>query len=93
MNDPTSNLEQAQRRGGAVGKGGVLATTIRRCACVSALILLLLTIGAGSMPSRETGAQEFTLQTLSKPAWADTSADKELVDEGVLSTRARHKTH
>ena len=56
MNDPTSILEQARRRGGAAGKGGVVATTIRRCACVSALILLLLTIGVGSMPSRETGS-------------------------------------
>jgi hypothetical protein len=91
MNDPTSILEQVQRRSDAAAERSVMAATRRLCVCV--LVLLFLTIGAGSMPSREAGAQEFTHQAISKPAWAGTSADQELVAEGVLSTRARHKTH
>ena len=95
MNDPTSILERARRRSNTTGKEGVMATTTRRCACVLALVLLFLTVGVESTPGRETGAQGFTLQTTSKPARADTlaGADPELVDEGTLSTRTRHKTH
>jgi len=74
MNDPTSILERARRRGDAAGKSGVVAATTRRCACVLTLVLLFPTIGVGSTPGRETGAQGFTLQTASKSAWADTSA-------------------
>jgi len=89
-----------------------MMTTARRCAYVTALILVFLIIGVGGVPSSETRAQEsltlehglfvhgFTLPTVGEPASANTLArsNQELVDEcgcyeGVLFTRARHKTH
>jgi hypothetical protein len=100
MNDPTPILERARRRSNTTGKASVMATTTRRCACVLALVLLFLTVGVGSTPSRESGGRGFTLQTTSNPAWADTlaDADSDRADEcgyyeGALSTRARFKTH
>ena len=84
MNDPTSILGQIRKQG--------YATTARRGACVLAFVLLFLTLGG--VPGRETGAQGFALQATSKPAQADTLADRALVDGGeLLSTRMRHKTH
>lgn len=100
MNDPTSVAEQAQRRTDAAGKLRGMMTTTRRCACVTALILVFLVIGVGGMPSSETRVQEsltvepghfvhgLTLPTFVKSASADTLAGAE-----QISTRARHKTH
>ncbi len=109
MNNPTSVAEQAQRRTDAAGKRGGMMTTARRCAYVMALILMLLVGGVPRNEARaqesltlEPGlfVHGLTLPTMGKPASADTlaGADQELVDEcssyeGVLSTRARHKTH
>ena len=97
MNNPTSILEQAQRRIGAAGKWGAMVTTTRRCVCALALMLLFLAVGVGSALSGEARTQEslplvpnlfdygLTLQTMGNPAWADTltGADQ----------RARFKTH
>ena len=100
MNEPTSILERARWRSNTTGKAGLTATTTRRCACVLALVLLFLTVGVGSTPSRETGAQWFTLQATGDPARADTLSDADLERGneggyyvGALSTRARFKTH
>jgi hypothetical protein len=57
MNDPTSVAEQAQRRTDAAGKLRGMMTTTRRCACVTALILVFVVIGVGGMPSSETRVQ------------------------------------
>jgi hypothetical protein len=95
MNDPTSVAEQAKRRTDAAGKLRGMMTTTRRCACVTALILVFLVTGVGGMPSSETRVQEsltlepglfvhgLTLPTLSKSASADTlaGADQELMNE------------
>src|SRR5919206_2314855 len=94
MNDPNLVAEQVQRRTSAAGKLGGMMTTIRRCACVAALILLFLVLGVGGVSS-ETRAQEsltlepglfdhgLTLPTVGEPASANTLAgvDQELVDE------------
>jgi hypothetical protein len=94
MNDPNLVAEQVQRRISAAGKRGGMMTTIRRCACVTALILLFLVLGVGGVSS-ETRAQEsltlepglfdhgLTLPTVGEPASANTLAgvDQELVDE------------
>jgi hypothetical protein len=105
MNDPTSVAEQAQRRIDASEKRGEIMTTAKRCAYVTVLILVFLVIGVRGVPNSETKAQEpltlelglfeFTLPTMGEPASANTlaGADQELVSEGVMLTRARHKTH
>ena len=95
MNGPTSILGQVPKQGGGARKEGLAAATARRSAGVVALMLLFLTVGIGSVPDRDTGAGEFTLQATTKPAQADTLAgtDQDLVDEDLLSTRTRHKTH
>ena len=94
MNDPTPVAEQVQRRISAAGKRGGMMTTIRRCACATALILLFLVMGVGGVSS-ETRAREsltlepglfdhgLTLPTVGEPASANTLAgvDKEQVDE------------
>ena len=94
MNEPTFVAEQVQRRIGAAGKRGGMLTTIRRCAYVTALILLFLVLGVGGVSS-ETSAQEsltlepglfdhaLTLPTVGEPASANTlaGADQDLVDE------------
>jgi hypothetical protein len=71
-------------------------TTTRRFACVLALVLLISTIGVGSKPNLESGAQGFARQAEARPAEADTPAG-EMVDgngyENLLSTTTRHKTH
>jgi hypothetical protein len=95
MNDPTSVAEQAQRRTDAAGKLRGMMTTTRRCACVTALILVFLVIGVSGMPSSETRVQEsltlepglfvhgLKLPTVGKSASADTlaGADQKLMDE------------
>jgi hypothetical protein len=98
MNDPTSVAEQARRRTDAAGKRVGLKTTARRCAYVTALILVLLIMGVGGVPIGETWSQE--LPTAGWSAEADTlaRADQDPVDEsghyeGVLLASARHKTH
>jgi hypothetical protein len=94
MNNPTSILEQTQRRIGAAGKWRAMVTTTRRCVCALALVLLFLAVGVGSAPSREARTQEslplvpvlfdygLTLQTMGNPAWADTlaGADQERME-------------
>jgi len=84
MNDPTTILEQARRK-------GVMAA--KRCVCMLALVLLFLAASVGGVPNRETGGQELTLQFMGGPALADTLASADQDYEGMLSTRARHKTH
>jgi hypothetical protein len=95
MNDPNSVAEQARRRPDAARKRGGMMTTARRCAYVTALILVFLVMGVGG----EARAQE--LPTVERATSADTlaRADQELVDEcgcyeGKFSTSLiRHKTH
>jgi hypothetical protein len=94
MNDAPSVAEQVQRRISAAGKRGGMMTTIRRCACATALILLFLVMGVGGVSS-ETRAREsltlepglfdhgLTLPTVGESASANTLAgvDQEQVDE------------
>ena len=55
MNNPTSSLEQAQRRIGAAGMMGRVRGAI---VCVLALILLFLTVGVGVRSNRDISAAE-----------------------------------
>jgi len=84
MNDPLTVLEQARRR-------RVMA--MKRCVCVSALILLFLAALVGGVPNIETGGQESTLQFGGRPALADTLASADQYYDGIISTRARFKAH
>jgi hypothetical protein len=93
MNEPTSILEQARRRGNSRKRRDVATAATRRGAAVLALVVLLLTTGVGSMPNMETGAQGLELGMASKPARAETPTDEGAYSEELLSVRSRHKTH
>jgi hypothetical protein len=103
MNEPIAILELAHRRIGAAGWRGAIVTTMRRCVCVLAMVLLFLATGVGSMPSSETPIlynHGLKLQALGNPARADTLAgsdqerrDKYDSNDGVFSTQARFKAH
>ena len=69
-----------------------VAATTRRFACVLVLVLLFSTMGVGSMPGHEAGAQGSALQVASRPAQAE-MVDEDGYHENQLSTMTRHKTH
>ena len=85
-----------------------MVTAMRRCACISVLVLLFLAVGVGGVPEYGTAPQEaaplklfplnygWTLEAGVDPASADTLSDaaqESASHEGMLSTRARFKTH
>ena len=93
MNNPTSSLEQAQRRIGAAGMMGRVRGAI---VCVLALILLFLTVGVGvrSISAAEarfapTGIVAPTTATLSP----DPNSDGGNEDVALVTLRARFKAH
>jgi hypothetical protein len=108
MDDPTPVLGRAQHRLGTARKERAVVTAMRRCACMSVLILLFLAVGVGGVPDYGTAPQEaaplelfpldygWTLEAGVDPASADTLsyADQESDPyDGRFSTRARFKTH
>jgi hypothetical protein len=108
MDDPTPVLGRTQHRIGAAGMERAVVTAMRRCACMSVLILLSLAVGVGGVPEYGTAPQEaaplelfpldygWTLEAGVDPASADTLSDADQESdsyEGKLSTRARFKTH
>jgi hypothetical protein len=93
MNNPTSSLEQAQRRIGAAGMMGRVRGAI---VCVLALILLFLTVGVGvrSISAAEarfapTGIVAPNTATLSP----DPNSDGGNEDLAQVTLRARFKAH
>jgi hypothetical protein len=93
MNNPTSSLEQAQRRIGAAGLMGRVRGAI---VCVLALILLFLTVGVGvrSISAAEarfapTGIVAPNTATLSP----DPNSDGGNEDVAQVTLRARFKAH
>lgn len=93
MNNPTSSLEQAQRRIGAAGMMGRVRGAI---VCVLALILLFLTVGVGvrSISAAEarfapTGIVAPNTATLSP----DPNSDGGNEDVAQVTSRARFKAH
>ena len=93
MNNPTSSLEQAQRRIGAAGMMGRVRGAI---VCVLALILLFLTVGVGvrSISAAEarfapTGIVALNTATLSP----DPNSDGGNEDVAQVTLRARFKAH
>jgi hypothetical protein len=93
MNNPTSSLEQAQRRIGAAGMMGRVRGAI---VCVLALILLFLTVGVGvrSISAAEarfapTGIVAPNTATLSP----DPNSDGGNEDVALVTLRARFKAH
>ena len=93
MNNPTSILEQAQRRIGAAGMMGRVRGAI---VCVLALILLFLTVGVGvrSISAAEarfapTGIVAPNTATLSP----DPNSDGGNEDVALVTLRARFKAH
>jgi hypothetical protein len=93
MNNPTSSLEQAQRRIGAAGMMGRVRGAI---VCVLALILLFLTVGVGvrSISAAEarfapTGIVAPNSATLSP----DPNSDGGNEDMALVTLRARFKAH
>jgi hypothetical protein len=93
MNNPTSSLEQAQRRIGAAGMMGRVRGAI---VCVLALILLFLTVGVGvrSISAAEarfapTGIVAPNSATLSP----DPNSDGGNEDVALVTLRARFKAH
>jgi hypothetical protein len=93
MNNPTSSLEQAQRRIGAAGMMGRVRGAI---VCVLALILLFLTVGVGvrSISAAEarfapTGIVAPNTATLSP----DPNSDGGNEDVAQVTLRARFKAH
>ena len=93
MNDPTSILEQARRRGDAKEGRNVVTTATRRGACVLALVLLFLTTGVGSMPNLVTGAQGLEVRAASSSARAETLKNEGNYSEEIRLATMRHKTH
>jgi hypothetical protein len=93
MNDPTSILEQARRRGDAKGRRNVVTTATRRGACVLALVLLFLATGGGSVPNLVTGAHGLEFRAASTPTKAEALTDQGNSSEELLSVTTRHKTH
>jgi hypothetical protein len=97
MNNPTSSLEQAQRRIGAAGMMGRVRGAI---VCVLALILLFLTVGVGVRSNRDISAAEarFAPTGIVAPNTATLSPDPNS-DGGnedvaqVTLLRARFKAH
>jgi len=96
MNNPTSSLEQAQRRIGAAGMMGRVRGAI---VCVLALILLFLTVGVGVRSYSDintaearvapTGIVAPTIATLSP----DTNSYGGNEDVAQVTSRARFKAH
>jgi hypothetical protein len=108
MDDPSPVLGLAQHRMGAARKERTMVTAMRRCACMLLLVLLFLAAGVGGVPEYGTAPEEaappklfaldygWALEAGVDPASADTlsDADQESASrEGMLSTRARFKTH
>ena len=100
MNNPTSSLEQAQRRiGDAETSGGMMRRVRGEIVCVLALILLLLTVGVGVRTNRDistvearfapTGIVAPTTATLSP----DPNSDRGNEDVAQVTSRARFKAH
>lgn len=109
MNNATSILEQARRRVGAVGKGGVMvwwvrgkvmwANTIRRGVCVLVLVLLFLTAGVGVSADRDVGTAEATVAPTgtivptTSTLSPDPNANGRSKDTAQVTLSARFKTH
>jgi hypothetical protein len=96
MNNPTSSLEQAQRRIGAAGMRGRVRGAI---VCVLALILLFLTVGVGVRSNRDISAAEarFAPTGIVAPNTAtlspDPNSDGGNEDVAQVTLRARFKAH
>ena len=96
MNNPTSSLEQAQRRIGAAGMMGRVRVGI---VCVLALILLFLTVGVGVRSNRDISAAEarFAPTGIVAPNTAtlspDPNSDGGNEDVAQVTLRARFKAH
>jgi hypothetical protein len=100
MNTPTSIGEQAQRRIGAAGKGGVMVRRVSgKIMCVLALVLLFLTLGAGVRSDRDisTAEAKFTPSGIVAPTTAtlspDPNSDGGKEDVAQVTSRARFKAH
>jgi hypothetical protein len=107
MNNATSILEQARRRVGAAGKGGVMerrvrgkvmwANSIRRGVCVLVLVLLFLTAGVGVSADRDVRAAEATAAPTGSivPTTSTLSPDPNgrSKDTAQVTLSARFKTH
>ena len=93
MNNPTSSLEQAQRRIGAAGMMGRVRGAI---VCVLALILLFLTVGVG-VRSISAAEARFAPTGIVAPNTATLSPDpnSDGGNEGLaqVTLRARFKAH
>jgi hypothetical protein len=96
MNNPTSSLEQAQRRIAAAGMMGRVRGAI---VCVLALILLFLTVGVGVRSNRDISAAEarFAPTGIVAPNTAtlspDPNSDGGNEDVAQVTLRARFKAH
>jgi hypothetical protein len=96
MNNPTSRLEQAQRRIGAAGMMGRVRGAI---VCVLALILLFLTVGVGVRSNRDISAAvaRFAPTGIVAPNTAtlspDPNSDGGNEDVAQVTLRARFKAH
>ena len=96
MNNPTSSLEQAQRR---IGTAGMMGRVRGAIVCVLALILLFLSVGVGVRSNRDISAAEarFAPTGIVAPNTAtlspDPNSDGGNEDVAQVTLRARFKAH
>ena len=100
MNNPTSSLEQAQRRIGTAGMSGGMMRRVRgEIVCVSALILLFLTVGVGVRSNCDISAAEARVAPtgIVAPTTATLSPDSNSYggneDVAQVTSRARFNAH
>ena len=97
MNDPTSILEQDQRRIGAAGKMGAIVKRARGSAWVLVLVTFFA-VGAGGGPSSDNDATEVRIPpTVNIEPTAtfspEPNADGSKKDVAQVSSFARFKAH
>jgi hypothetical protein len=97
MNDPTSILEQDQRRIGAGGKRGAIVKRVRGSVCLLVLIAFFA-VGVGGRPGSEANAAEVKVPRTGNIAPTATvapepDADRRNEDEEQVTTLARFKAH
>jgi hypothetical protein len=96
MNNPTSSLEQAQRR---IGAAGMMRRVRGAIVFVLALILLFLIVGVGVRSNRDISAAEarFAPTGIVAPNTAtlspDPNSDGGNEDVAQVTLRARFKAH
>ncbi len=98
MNDPTSILEQDQRRIDAAGKRGAVVKRDRGSVCVLALVALFFAVGVGGGPGSDNDATEVRIPpTVNIEPTATLSpkpnADGSKRDAVQVTSLARFKAH